>query len=262
MKVQVLPDTPNYDTLCRGNMRLLGDADGWVYKYGFSAQKKQEPILETDDVVWIVEPFHHVVNALQRGLKKHMDLAGCDSYELYLTGPGNFRYAVYPTYKANRMEMQKPFYYNEIRSYMVNVLDAEIVEGMEADDKLAIEQTADPEGTVICTEDKDLDQIAGWKYNYVKELLYYVTPEEAEFNLWSQVLTGDRVDNIPGLSGIGPVRAEKILNDREDEESYGERVQRAYMEHYMDTSQGLEEFQKNFKLVRLLIKNPEEDVPW
>src|SRR5690242_13344375 len=98
-------------------MRLLVDADAWRYRYGFAAQKLEDPILPTDDSILIVEPFHNVVVAIQQGLKRHMELAGCDSYELYLSGETNFRYeidpirevkpGVYEGYKANRMKMQK-----------------------------------------------------------------------------------------------------------------------------------------------------------
>lgn len=242
-------------------MRLLVDADGWRYRYGFAAERWEDPILPTDDRVLIVEPFHNVVIAIQQGLKKHMDLAGCDSYELFLSGYGNFRYEVDPTYKANRMEMPKPFHYNNITEYMVNMLEATVTEGYEADDALAIEQTRDPEGTVVCTQDKDLDQVPGWKYNFVKEELYYVTPHEAEYNLWHQVLTGDRVDNIPGVPGIGPVRADKILSGVEDDFThYAERVVEAYKKVFPETY--INEYEKNLKLVRLLRNHPEDDIPW
>ncbi len=238
-------------------MRLLIDADGWRYRYGFAAEHWEELILPTDDAVLIVEPFYQVVEAIRAGIKKHMDLAGCDSYELYLSGYGNFRYEIDPLYKANRMEMPKPFHYRNITEYMVAVLDATVVDGMEADDRLAIEQTADPENTVVCTQDKDLDQVPGWKYNFVKEELYYVTPDEAEYNLWHQVLTGDRVDNIPGIPGIGPVKAAKIL---EGSTSYAETVEEAYEKAFPETY--VDELQRNLKLVRLLLKDPSEDIPW
>jgi 5'-3' exonuclease len=69
------------------------------------------------------------------------------------------------------------------------------------------------------TIDKDLDMIRGWHYNFVKEQLYYVTEKEAIKNFYTQILTGDRVDNIPGLKGIGPVKAKKILDGCETEDS-------------------------------------------
>lgn len=82
---------------------------------------------------------------------------------------------------------------------------------MEADDALAIQATELGDKAVIVTIDKDLDQVAGWHYNFVKGDFYYVTEPEGVRSFYSQILTGDRVDNIIGLPGIGPKRSSKLL---------------------------------------------------
>jgi hypothetical protein len=65
--------------------------------------------------------------------------------------------------------------------------------------------------------DKDIDQVAGWHYNFVKKTGYYVTEAEGLFKLYHQILTGDTADNIIGIKGVGPVKANKILEDSADE---------------------------------------------
>ena len=70
---------------------------------------------------------------------------------------------------------------------------------------------------VIASVDKDLDQIAGWHYNFVKKVGYNITPEEGMYRFYKQILTGDSADNIIGIRGVGPVTADKLLSEATDE---------------------------------------------
>jgi len=81
---------------------------------------------------------------------------------------------------------------------------------------------------VICTIDKDLDNIRGWHYNFQRNDLYYLSEKETIKHFYKQLLTGDRTDNIPGLKGIGDKRAEKILADLEDEKDLYNAVLEEY----------------------------------
>ncbi len=81
---------------------------------------------------------------------------------------------------------------------------------------------------VIVSLDKDLDQIVGWHYNFVKHLGYYIKPEEALVKLYTQMLTGDAADNIKGLFRVGPVKAAKIIGDTTDELELYNKVLEAY----------------------------------
>ena len=99
-------------------------------------------------------------------------------------------------------------------------------EGEEADDAVAIAST---KGNYwIVHVDKDLDQLPGWHYNPVKDEEYYVTEFEGLYSFYKQILTGDRVDNIEGLRGIGPVKADKILKDCTTERELYEACIKAY----------------------------------
>ena len=50
-------------------------------------------------------------------------------------------------------------------------------------------------------------------YNWTKQDLFVVTQDEGDLFFWTQLLTGDKTDNIPGLKGIGEVKASRILQD-------------------------------------------------
>jgi len=126
-----------------------------------------------------------------------------DDYVIYLSGKNNFRDELVDYYKANRDRSKRPAHYENITNYLLNHWKTEVVDGIEADDKLGIEQT---ENTIICTIDKDLDNVPGWHYNFVKGDLYHVDEETATKNFYSQLLSGDAVDNIPGLYKIAGTR--------------------------------------------------------
>lgn len=157
--------------------------------------------------------------------------------EVYLSGKTNFRNAVATIpgsfnkegepvqgYKANRKDLHRPFWYQRIRDYMVDVWGAVIFEGIEADDALAIEQWKDdiysPQ-TIIATIDKDLQNVPGWHYNVLKQTDKLVTPAEAREHFYRQILTGDPTDNIPGCFKVGKMKAAKaIQKDMSEEEMF------------------------------------------
>jgi 5'-3' exonuclease len=76
--------------------------------------------------------------------------------------------------------------------------------------------------------DKDLNQFRGWHYNYRKKEKYYVSEFEGLTAFYTQILTGDRIDNIIGLKGIGPVKAKRILAECTNENELYEAVLKAY----------------------------------
>jgi hypothetical protein len=132
--------------------------------------------------------------------------SGSTHYVGFLTGKGNFRYEAATTwpYKGNRVGVEKPSWYPDIREYVVDVWKAVTIEGMEADDGMSIAQgyfSNQGIESVIVTEDKDLLQVPGLHYNPTKSKeVIHKTTEEGDFMLWCQVITGDGVDNIPGVS--------------------------------------------------------------
>ena len=132
-------------------------------------------------------------------------------------GRGNFRHDIYSKYKANRKELdgelKEALRYGH--QYMVDYHGAVMANGMEADDLVAIwaaECRNDNLDYTVVGIDKDLLQIPGHHYNFVKHTHSDVSPAEGRYNLMVQCLTGDTSDNIPGVKGIGPVKAKKILS--------------------------------------------------
>lgn len=135
-----------------------------------------------------------------------------------LTGSNNFRYDLFPDYKANRKDKPRPVFLEDAREYLVTTWGAHVTDGYEADDALGIEQCQEEFGTtVICSIDKDLKQIPGYHYNWRKNEHELVSPLDGWRSFYRSLLTGDTTDNISGVGGIGAVKSARFINDLESE---------------------------------------------
>jgi 5'-3' exonuclease len=185
-------------------MRALIDGDIVVYRAAASAE---------NDEPWV---------ALARADQMIQDILAdinATSYSVYLTGTGNFRREIAPSYKANRPD-NRPAHWQAVREFLVTNHKAQMCDGYEADDEMGVQQDKAGVTTVICSIDKDLKQIPGQHYNFVKKEFARVTHDEGLKFLYLQSLIGDRSDNIIGVAGIGPVKAERALEGLLPEEWY------------------------------------------
>jgi 5'-3' exonuclease len=153
-----------------------------------------------------------------------------EDYVVYLTGKGNFRFEIAKShvYKGNRKSVQKPRHLQHARDYMESKYKANISEGEEADDLIAIEAARLDYDACVASIDKDMLQIPCWHFNIVRGDYTKVTPDEGIKFFYTQILTGDRADNIVGLFKVGPKKAEKILDGATGEEDLWDRVVKAY----------------------------------
>ena len=228
-------------------MKIRLDADVVVYRAGFAAEhtfwkclhggeerefETRKAMLEYAEGLGLVpgqyvvesrkevEPLPNALYNVRSIVNSVAEALQADPKEdviLYLSGPTNFRdgVATIKPYKGNRDAAHKPVHAAEIKAMMRNEYTVHTSEDEEADDLLAYEHyadwTTDPHSTVISTIDKDLDMIPGLHYNFVKQESYNVSPAQGIWNFYKQCLVGDVTDNIPGIQGIGPVRATKLL---------------------------------------------------
>lgn len=198
---------------------LLVDCDVMVYRCGFAAdsqkrrelqeaagreftkEEAREALLGEDYEGWALGNVRTVMDSLM------LTFPNFTGMKSYLTGDGNFRehLATIRPYKGNRSIAGKPRYYEEIRSYLQDVWQAEVVTGMEADDAIGIAQfTNKDKSTCIVAVDKDFLLIPGHHFNWVKNEYFYTTYKEANLNFLRQMIEGDASDNIQGVPGRGP----------------------------------------------------------
>ncbi len=207
-------------------MIALIDADILVYRVGYTT---------------LTDPENIAMARMDESIGKILEFLGTNDYRCYLTSSdhSNFRYDIHPEYKANRVQ-KKPTHYHLLRDFLLNCHGAEMVYGQEADDALAQAQTDD---TVIVSIDKDLDQILGKHFNFVRGILYEVVPPDHLRSLYRSILSGDATDNIPGIRGIGKVYSSRMIDHLLTEREMYDKV--------------LEEYTKAFKedAERLLVRN-------
>lgn len=234
-------------------MIALIDGDIIKYSVGFASDSGGKE-----------EPVNYALHSVKIVISSILETTNSDQYVVYLTGEGNYRekLATIRPYKGNRDRTKKPRWYNEIHDYLVNVHNAVIVKGREADDAMGCAQMkasgAELPTTVICTLDKDLDMIPGLHYNWRKKETRDITLKEADLFFYTQLLTGDRTDNIVGVPGIGKKKAEKIVTSSMDEKQMYEACLAAYAKHY-----GVADAEKTLKEnANLLWIQREENVLW
>lgn len=224
-------------------MKPLIDSDVLRYEIGYCAHYKDddgEPkIRDFDFVAGLLDAKVELICEMVMATKKPV---------LYLTGDAklykrmkregykvpkkfkpNFRekVAISKPYKGTR-KSEKPFHFDNLTAYLLANYKVKVAWGMEADDLMSIDQVASKKDTVICSRDKDLKITQGWHFSWECGKQPQWGPEEVdeigEIELtskgikgtglsffYSQMLTGDTVDNIGGCKGVGPAGAFKAL---------------------------------------------------
>jgi len=277
-------------------MKCLIDSDVLVYEIGFSSQFTDEEsgelvildfdkvaemldqrIREIEEECWSTEPSTlYLTNdpTLNKMLNRHNKAHGLPPVEY----KENFRVAlsVSKPYKGQRKQ-EKPFHRDNIRAYMLSKYDVVVANGLEADDLLAVHQTiAPPLSTIICTRDKDLRMVQGMHYGWPCGAQPQFGPKQVdgvgELTLhngklkgtgmrffYSQLITGDSVDNIPGLPRGGPVLAYGLLAEAEDEPTMYERVTSKYKEKLGDGWETY--FEEQVNLLHMVTELNEDGTP-
>ncbi|WP_269497503.1 DNA polymerase I [Castellaniella sp. S9] len=169
--------------------------------------------------------LYGVISMLRRLLEDYKDEAAYGACIFDAPG-GSFREHMYPEYKAHRPSMP-----DDLRAQIPPIHEAAaalgwtviVQPGVEADDVIGtLARQASGEGfhTIISTGDKDLAQLVDDRVELINTMSgerqdvagvmrkFGVPPERIVDFL---MLTGDTVDNVPGVDKVGPKTAAKWL---------------------------------------------------
>ena len=196
----------------------LVDGSAYIYR----AYHAVAPLTNSEGM-----PTHAVfgfMNILRRLLKEKKPEYLAVAFDM--RGPV-FRHEIYPDYKANRPPMpedlavQIPYIKELVRAMNIPCFETK---GIEADDIIATAAkvlSGQGRRVVVVSGDKDLlqlvdDHVVMWDpmKNKIMDIeaveeKYKVKPEQL---LDCYSLMGDSSDNVPGVPGVGPKTAEKLIN--------------------------------------------------
>jgi len=212
-----------------------------------------------------MECYREVVSRLETLVQE----VGAEDALICLTPPGkSYRYDLLPTYKANRKNVKAPDVLLPLKALIAKHKPFGVlaVRGLEADDICGITQgslqRANLREPVIVSIDKDMLQIPGLNYSWMSAArngtvgeLHEVTGFAGDRMHLYQTLVGDVVDNYTGCPGIGPVKADKILNG--SMEAHGELCWKWVMDAFK--KKGLDE---SYALTQARVARILRDTDW
>ncbi len=213
----------------------LIDADHLAYQQAAAAHSNQNDAHEMND-------------RIQELLEAYTTLACCTKFITVFScdRADNFRREVYAPYKTNRTA-EPPAMLEAAQQLLAGAGPTISRPGIEADDIMGILATnGKVTNPVIVSVDKDMRSIPGWHFNPNKDdFPVQVSELQADHNFHMQWLTGDPTDGYPGIKGVGPAKALKILNRADD-------WSQAVLEAYRDADKSLEEALQQARCARIL----------
>lgn len=219
-------------------MTYLFDMDSIPYQVAYDAVSEEDA----------VERLHSKINTILSNIPFE---EGRDEIRMYFGNKGNFRYEIYPEYKAQRKKQDKPEYYDHVCKIIKSAYPTIEAEGVEVDDLIADDAafyTAIGNDVTIIGIDKDFLTIPDVSiYNFNKKELSYNHYIDAIEFLCCQMISGDSADNIKGVPGKGLVFAKRGLGDCVTEQEMVDFVKTTYKQHFG------EEWEKHFEFNRRLL---------
>lgn len=208
---------PFSEELFKNTITSVIDADSFAYAISWTQKDAlfPEPVIREVDLL-----VHDILQGTQA--RHYVGVLSPDVQTIpgvCYTGIPNFRKAIAVSRPYKGMRKEKPEWYEKwapiINDYLItNWGFIKAPEGFEADDLVATlcRTIGNLNGNVTCCgNDKDLLQIPGNHFNFVKKTLTHISVDEARYRLWRQILMGDSTDNIEGIPGCGEKRATDIL---------------------------------------------------
>lgn len=192
---------------------LLIDADILIFQHACTNQVRYE--WDEDTVSEVVTPEEAIDEMEMFITNLRVVTETEETSPLFCFSKGrSFRYSVLPTYKHNRKDRERPILLETLRKHIIDNYDVRARNGLEADDIMGILGSKHPDKYILATLDKDLRQIPYvLNYNWRTGEMCSFNEEEANRYFFMQVLMGDPADGYKGCPGIGPKKAEKILED-------------------------------------------------
>lgn len=212
-------------------------------------------LIDADSMCYIgsnCEEVEQAYDKVDAAISNIVSTSAASHYMVLIEKPynNNFRKKIVSSYKIGRKGKPLPNFYNEIKEYITLNWGGYGLGGYETDDviislwKKCKEEYPFTE-VLIASMDKDLRQfpitIFDTYYTRFGEVTE-ISKEDANYNLWKQMIQGDSTDSIKGVKGKGLKKAESALNQSKNHfiatcrvyrEVYGSRWQKNFIKNYV-----------------------------
>jgi len=240
---------------------LIVDADIVAYKLSTVSEK---PIRWENDVWTLHSDETECIVMIKDYFDNLKEQTECTKIVCAFSDKNNFRTSILPDYKLNRINTRKPLTLKFCKDYIYKNYNGYSKPNLEADDIIGILATSDiiNGAKIICSEDKDLDQVEGLHYNPSSREFYRISIQQADYNFYFQVLTGDQSDNYKGCPTVGAVKAARVLANSKN---YWQSVVETYEENKLTEEDALVQARVakilkkkdyNFKLKKVILWSP------
>lgn len=201
------------------NRLLIVDIESYLYKSITAAKMLHQDNIHKN-IYYEAYDINKSILFLEDNLNRLMDKLQASNCELVIGDKNNFRKVINPDYKSNRPS--KPPIYEVI----LNVVNAKFksisLQNLEADDTCRIlyeDKSFHPNlEKIIVSIDKDFFTVP---CKFFRDLpnngLIDIDIDTAQYNLYKQIITGDKDDHYEGIPGYGEVKAKKFLEFSRDE---------------------------------------------
>lgn len=217
-------------------MVLLVDADSLIFAscYRTKDETNQEPYYTDieDSKAKFDQQFMKIINDLE-------DKYDVDKVITFNGSKGNFRKLITSKYKANRKKQELPPLLHPMHKYVKEQYKSIFGFGIETDDLVAkywynLSNELGRNNVMIVSIDKDYKQFPCLMYNYhyKHKVVLDITPKEALYNFYEQMIVGDSCDNVNYHKGKGVKFAEKYYKGCKTKYQYTKKLYELFKEQY------------------------------
>ena len=214
-------------------MILLVDADSLIFASCYSNDKQGQFYTDIEDAInKFDQQFMKIVNDLEERFE-------IEKVITFNGSKGNFRKKITPVYKANRKKQDLPPLLHDMHDYVKKQYNSVYGYGIETDDLVSaywftLSKDLGRENVMIVSIDKDYRQFPAliYNYHYNHREIIDITPEEAMFNFYSQMIEGDTADNVNYFKGKGKKFAENYLKNCKTKYQYTKKMYELFKEKY------------------------------
>jgi 5'-3' exonuclease len=214
-------------------MILLVDADSLIFASCYSNDKQAQFYQDIGDAInKFDQQFMKIVNDLEERFE-------IEKVITFNGSKGNFRKKITPIYKANRKKQDLPPLLHDMHNYVKKQYNSVYGYGIETDDLVSaywfsLSKDLGRENVMIVSIDKDYKQFPAliYNYHYNHREIIDITPDEAMFNFYSQMIEGDTADNVNYFKGKGKKFAENYLKNCKTKYQYTKKMYELFKDKY------------------------------